>query len=176
MASSEACRQPHMGRQLAHALSLAKALFGKQRHGPVVARSKLAQRIAALTGGVAPWSSVGEETAAGLAPQPTGRDHFLEQRGGAVLAVAEAFMEGLARSASRVSRPIRSARASGPMGWLQPRRMPVSMSSAPGQAFLAHEDRLVDHRHQDAVDHEAWAVACGDRGLADASQSTSAWA
>ena len=36
----------------------------------------------------------------------------------------------LSATASVVSRPIRSARRSGPIGWLQPSTMPVSMSSA----------------------------------------------
>ena len=59
------------------------------------------------------------------------------------------------RIARQVSRPIRSASASGPIGWFMPSFITVSIASGVADAFHQAVDRLVDHRHQDAVRHEA---------------------
>jgi hypothetical protein len=91
--------------------------------------------------------------------------------GRAVLAVAEAVCR-TSMMARQVSRPMKSARVSGPMGWLVPSFMPVSMSSAVPMPSYEREDGLVDHRHEDAVDDEARAVVGpDDGGLAERSRA-----
>ncbi len=54
-----------------------------------------------------------------------------------------------------VSRPIRSARASGPIGCAQPSTMPWSMSVGRGEAGVHHADRGEDVGDQQRVDDEA---------------------
>ena len=57
--------------------------------------------------------------------------------------------------ARQVSSPIRSASASGPIGWFIPSFMTVSIASRVADALYQAVDRLVDHRHQHAVGDEA---------------------
>ncbi len=91
----------------------------------------------------------------------------MSRRRGAVLAVVEAVVEGFedrqqgvqADQVGQGQRADRLVAAQAHAG--------VDVLGA-GQAFLEHQDRLVDHRHQDAVDHKTRAVAGGDRGLAQA--------
>ncbi len=53
--------------------------------------------------------------------------------------------------ASTVSRPMRSASSSGPIGWLSPSFAPVSMSSGVPRPFLQREAGLAEHRDEHAV-------------------------
>ena len=61
--------------------------------------------------------------------------------------------------ATQVSRPIRSASASGPIGWLKPSFAIVSIASGLGDALHQRVGGLVDERHQDPVGDEAGEVA-----------------
>ena len=66
--------------------------------------------------------------------------------------------------ARHVSRPIRSASVSGPIGWFMPSFITVSIDVAVAHALHQAVDRLVDHRHQDPVGDEAGVVVrLGDR-------------
>ena len=56
---------------------------------------------------------------------------------------------------THVSSPIRSASASGPMGWLKPSFAMVSIASGLGDAVLQRVHGLVDVRHENAVGDEA---------------------
>ena len=69
--------------------------------------------------------------------------------------------------ATHVSRPIRSASASGPIGWAKPSFAIVSIASGLGDAVVERPDRLVDERHQDAVRDEAGEVVRLGRRLAE---------
>ena len=69
--------------------------------------------------------------------------------------------------ATHVSRPIRSASASGPIGCPKPSFATVSIASGVGDAVRERVDRLVDERHQDPVRDEAGDVARLDRLLAE---------
>ena len=55
----------------------------------------------------------------------------------------------------QVSRPMKSASCSGPIGWWAPSRMALSIAVDRADALMERVDRLVDHRQQDAVDDEA---------------------
>jgi len=68
---------------------------------------------------------------------------------------------------STVSSPMKSPSSSGPIGWLAPRCMAVSMASTGADAFVEGVDRLVDHRHQDTVDDEGGEVLGVGGGLAE---------
>ena len=69
--------------------------------------------------------------------------------------------------ATQVSRPIRSARASGPIGCAKPSFAIVSIASGLGDALHQRVGRLVDERHQDAVRDEAGEVVRLRRLLAE---------
>ena len=69
--------------------------------------------------------------------------------------------------ARQVSRPMKSASSSGPIGWLAPSFSEVSIEVDRADALVERVDRLVDHRHQDAVDDEGREVLGRGRGLAD---------
>src|SRR4029079_10275311 len=75
--------------------------------------------------------------------------------------------------ATQVSRPIRSASASGPIGCAKPSFAIVSIASGSATpssrayALLEGVRRLVDEGHQDAVRDEAREVARLGRGLAE---------
>ena len=70
------------------------------------------------------------------------------------------------RMARVVSRPMRSASASGPIGWLRPRLDRLVDVLGAGHPLVQREDRLVDQRHQHPVDDEAGHVARRHRRLA----------
>ena len=69
--------------------------------------------------------------------------------------------------ATHVSRPIRSASASGPSGWAKPSLAIVSIASGLGDAVVQRPDGLVDERHQDPVRDEAGEVVRDGRRLAE---------
>ena len=69
--------------------------------------------------------------------------------------------------ATHVSSPIRSARASGPIGCPKPSFATVSIASGLGDPAASAYDGLVDERHQDPVRDEAGDVARLDRLLAE---------
>ena len=71
------------------------------------------------------------------------------------------------RIARHTSRPMKSARVSGPIGWFMPSFITVSIASARADAFHQRVDRLVDHRHQDAVGDESRVVGRFDGRLAE---------
>ena len=68
---------------------------------------------------------------------------------------------------ARVSRPTKSASVNGPIGWLAPAFIPVSMSSIEPDALLVGADRVEHVGDQQPVDDEAPVVPRGDRGLAE---------
>jgi hypothetical protein len=65
----------------------------------------------------------------------------------------------------QMSRPMKSARVSGPIGWAMPSFMTLSMASRSATPFHQAVDRLVDHGHQHAVADEAGVVLHRDRVL-----------
>ena len=87
-----------------------------------------------------------------------------KQRAGAVLRSPSPSCSTSMMS-RQTSSPMKSARVSGPIGWFMPSFITVSMSSRRGDALHQAEDRLVDHRHQDAVGDEAGVVLHRDRRL-----------
>ena len=70
------------------------------------------------------------------------------------------------RMSRQTSRPIRSASASGPIGWFIPSFITSSIASALPDPLVEAEDRLVDHRHQHPVGDEARRVVHLHRRLA----------
>ena len=107
------------------------------------------------------------EAAPRFTSQVAGGDHFLEQWRGTVFAVVETVVEGFenrqygvqadqVRQCQRADRLVATQAHAG-----------VDVLGT-GQAFLKHQDRFVDHRHQNPVDHKAWTVTGGDRGFAGA--------
>ena len=71
------------------------------------------------------------------------------------------------RSRAPVSRPIRSASASGPIGWLRPSLIAGVDVLGRAEALVQREAGLVEQRDQHAVDDEAGDVARRDRRLAE---------
>ena len=70
-----------------------------------------------------------------------------------------------APTCSATSRPTTSASSIGPMG--MPKRVPASSITAAGMPSREREKRLVDVRHQNAVDHEARSALAGQRQLVE---------
>ena len=65
---------------------------------------------------------------------------------------SHAFMQDI--HDKHVSKPIKSAKVSGPMGWFVPSFMALSMDSTeamPSWAYIY----FINHRHQNAIDYEA---------------------
>ena len=71
---------------------------------------------------------------------------------------------------TQVSRPMRSASASGPMGWLKPSFAIVSIASGSATPSGERVHGLVDERHEDAVGDEAREVVRLGRCLAELSR------
>ena len=92
-----------------------------------------------------------------LPAELAGRDHIFKSGQGRYLGSPRPSCS-TSMIARQMSRPIRSASASGPIGWFMPSFITVSIASLVGHAFHEREDRLVDHRHEDAVGDEARVV------------------
>src|SRR3990167_385940 len=113
------------------------------------------------------WSALTIKTMTALAPEATGRHQFLEQGGRTVFGIAETLLKGLQNCQQGIQ-----------TDQVGQRQRPHGLTAAQlhagvdvlgsGQALLQGEDGLVEHRHQNPVDHETRTVAGADRGFADA--------
>ena len=106
------------------------------------------------------------EAAPALAAEPAGGDVLAQQRAGPVLRSPSSRCSTSA-IARQVSRPIRSASASGPIGWLRPSWIAGVDVLDRAEALVEREAGLVEQRDQHAVDDEARDVARHDGRLAE---------
>ena len=113
-----------------------------------------------------PSSSYAKNPRPLFTPEVARPDHLPQQRAGPVLQVPELRRTGTASSGITSSRPMRSARASGPTGSPYPSRIEVSTASARRDALHHHVHRLVEKRQDDAGRHVAGVLEDLDAGLA----------
>ena len=108
---------------------------------------------------------VARRSPARLLAEPARVHHPDEQRARPVARVAEALLEDPEDREAGVETD-EVGELSGPIGWFMPSFMIPSIASLVATPSRSGLDRLVDHRHQDAVGDETRVVVAEDRRLA----------
>src|SRR6266853_3370614 len=98
--------------------------------------------------------------------EPPRRDHLLEEPGGPVLGIGKAFDHHLENREADVE-PDQIGDGQRPKRMLHAERHHLIDRFGCCDAFLHAQDRLVDHRHQHAIRHEAGRVVHFDGRLAE---------